>query len=621
MQFSDSYFEDEVRDGFYIPALMKRAWSAHMEVLSDIAAICKKHHIQWFADSGTLLGAVRHKGFIPWDDDIDICMLPEDYIRFNQIIDSELPEGYYIPRNQGNDYRLHTTVWCTKNVCAEEHHLKKFHGFPFVAGVDIFPLYYVAPEPSMAQVHRQLLRIVCNAAARIDEQNQDTSEMQSLVSQAENLLGLCFDKVHSLKEQLFSQLLLLFNRYTPEEAKEVACVSWFLEDFPRKYPVECYSSSILLPFETMEITAPSEYDAILRTQFGDYMTYCRSGSLHDYPCYSAYIKRLSEAAKKEHLSFKFTYRFSSKDLAKPREATLAEDFATLVRSGHKDIFTFIRKNNIDTAKKLLETCQNAAIQIGTALERLEGQWDAVVNHLEKYCELIWQIHETIDSKSAYESQRLNELSGQLDELIDRIDKLAGQPARKRREIVFLPYKASLWSSMEPVWQKVKEDPDCKAFVMPIPYFYKNLDGSFGQIHYEQENFPADVSIADYNAYDFKNGRPDMIFFQSPYDEYNLTVSTHPFFYSRNLKRYTDNLIYIPPLELDASELTDPKASVNLKYYFGMPGPIHADFVLVSSEAMRNACIDYLTAFAGDDTKNLWEEKVICNFQIPFLKTR
>lgn len=93
MEFIDSFFEDEVRDGFFVPSEIKRAWAAELEVLSEIDKICKKHNIQYFADWGTLLATVRHEGFIPWDDDLDIVMKRDDYRRFMEIAQTELPEG------------------------------------------------------------------------------------------------------------------------------------------------------------------------------------------------------------------------------------------------------------------------------------------------------------------------------------------------------------------------------------------------------------------------------------------------------------------------------------------------------------------------------------------------
>ena len=75
MNLAADFFYDEVRDGFYIPGMMKRAWGASMKILSEIDRICKKYDIHYFISAGTLLGAVREGNFIPWDDDLDVIML------------------------------------------------------------------------------------------------------------------------------------------------------------------------------------------------------------------------------------------------------------------------------------------------------------------------------------------------------------------------------------------------------------------------------------------------------------------------------------------------------------------------------------------------------------------
>ena len=91
MEFTREFFYDEVRDGFYIPGIVKRLWGAGLTILSEIDRICKKYNIPYYADGGTLLGAVRDGQFIPWDDDIDIIMRREDFKRFSLFAKKELP--------------------------------------------------------------------------------------------------------------------------------------------------------------------------------------------------------------------------------------------------------------------------------------------------------------------------------------------------------------------------------------------------------------------------------------------------------------------------------------------------------------------------------------------------
>ena len=96
IHFNESFFSGETRRDFYIEPMMKRAWAAQMEMLMMIDEICERHDIAYYADWGTLLGAARHGGFIPWDDDIDIAMKREDLKRFIVYAEKELPSEFLI---------------------------------------------------------------------------------------------------------------------------------------------------------------------------------------------------------------------------------------------------------------------------------------------------------------------------------------------------------------------------------------------------------------------------------------------------------------------------------------------------------------------------------------------
>jgi len=113
------------------------------------------------------------------------------------------------------------------------------------------------------------------------------------------------------------------------------------------------------------------------------------------------------------------------------------------------------------------------------------------------------------------------------------------------EIAFLPYKTSMWDSLESIWMTAEADPDCLAYVVPIPYYERNADGSLGKYFYEGDNMPEYVPVTHYESYNLQERRPDIIYIHNPYDDGNFVTSVDARYYSAELKKFTKLLVYVP----------------------------------------------------------------------------
>ena len=244
-------------------------------------------------------------------------------------------------------------------------------------------------------------------------------------------------------------------------------------------------------------------------------------------------------------------------------------------------------SNPQGAAEVLMQCQEAAIVLGTHLEEMDGQYASLVQILEDYCENIYQINENLPDENLCRKVS-KKIQKQLTKLYSGIKY---DMPEDRKEVVFLPYKASMWDSLESVWEAADADENTDAYVIPIPYFDKNPDGSFKEEHYEGDLYPKNVPITRYDTYDLETRRPDVIYIHNPYDECNHVTSVHPYFYSKNLRKFTDKLVYIPYFVLPEIEPDDQEAVDNMKHFCFMPGTIYADQVIVQSEKMRTIYID------------------------------
>ena len=118
-----------------------------------------------------------------------------------------------------------------------------------------------------------------------------------------------------------------------------------------------------------------------------------------------------------------------------------------------------------------------------------------------------------------------------------------------------------------------------------------------------------MHITRYDDYDFLLHNPEIIVIQNPYDQWNSAVSVPEFFYSSNLKNYTDKLVYIPYFKVDEFSMNNFREYENMQYYCTMPGVVNSDVVIVQSENMKSLYVEKLVEFAGEATRGIWEEKI------------
>ena len=244
--------------------------------------------------------------------------------------------------------------------------------------------------------------------------------------------------------------------------------------------------------------------------------------------------------------------------------------------------------NIPVAIETLAQCQEAAIATGNVLETYGEAGEHIVKDLEDYCENLYQM-----SIAAEDMERCRKLVKRVKKQLLAIhSSIRHDLPEDRKEIVFLPYKASKWDSLESVWRAAEEDESCDAYVIPIPYFDKNPDGSFGRMHYEGNEYPDDVPVTSWEEYRISERRPDVIYFHNPYDQCNYVTSVHPDFYASCLRKYTDMLVYIP--YFIAVNDTVPE------HFCVTPGVLYAHKVVVQSENVRKTYIQEIHKYEREN---------------------
>lgn len=261
------------------------------------------------------------------------------------------------------------------------------------------------------------------------------------------------------------------------------------------------------------------------------------------------------------------------------------DLISTMFDAHKEVKASVNDGKQNEVQTILLDCQNAALNIGATIEECESEDAITIKHLEDYCNIAYDIVVNLLSKASGE-----DMKKLLDSKLLVVKNSVEKDLKVRLEVVFFPYNASMWDSLESIWKDYKKDPDVDTYVVPIPYCDKNPDGSAKKWYYDRDEYPDSVPTLSWEDYDIENRRPDIVYIHNPYDDCNTVTSVHPKFYSSNLKQYTEELIYVPyfvTLGAVPAHLTQ------------VPAIFNADKVLVATKEDKEVYVDTFISVAGE----------------------
>lgn len=233
------------------------------EILKEVVRICDKHNLTYYLDYGTLLGAVRHKGFIPWDNDIDIEMPIDDYRKFLKIAPKEISRDFFVQTYESDPgYNL---LWAQVRANNTTSMPLKYKNWDIHWGMhmDIYPLVGVCEDGIGRKLQSKILEIT---QVLINKEYLMACEPENLnKSRKVQLLY----KLPRTVRSFLSSALLRVGLKAPFAAKSCCPLDWAL---PHRIDPAAYKTKATVEFEGAMLAAPGDYDYVLTTLYGDYMT-------------------------------------------------------------------------------------------------------------------------------------------------------------------------------------------------------------------------------------------------------------------------------------------------------------------------------------------------------------
>ena len=298
LDIPEKFFEGEERSGYYVSPLMKKVWAVQLDLLAEFSRVCEKHNLKWWMEAGTLLGAVRHRGFIPWDDDSDVIMMRKDFDRLLEIAESEFKKPYFLRSwRSGENIPLarfinEDTTLLPYDSLITLRDEKKVSGYRCIC-LDVCPLdnlpdderetkslytqMHSLARPRSVKIYDKIVRWTYYYRPSLSLWKRPiTAALHYALSLVKPFIGGIKEKLRQKEEKQSKKFTDAFASLNYPDGRRIAklvCANDSAFMSRRIWERSWFDETVYLPFEMLTLPAPLGYEKVLDTFYGNWHEY------------------------------------------------------------------------------------------------------------------------------------------------------------------------------------------------------------------------------------------------------------------------------------------------------------------------------------------------------------
>ncbi len=258
------FFKEEYIDGFWVDEKRKKIWAVALDLLLEFDRVCKKHNLRYYVMYGSLLGVIRHEGgFIPWDDDMDVCMPREDYEKMLALT-GEFNFPYFLQTPYNDEGYCATWIKLRNCNTSAISYAFRYEKFNLGIGLDIYPLDKCVKE-GYEDRYEEIKKIALQCSGFMRRSNPSPSE------EDKKRMDMCKEESAIC---LYEKIQKIARQFENIKTEYMALAVLTIYEAPRfLYRAEDFEEIEYREICGYKFPIPKNYDNILRTTYGNYMEF------------------------------------------------------------------------------------------------------------------------------------------------------------------------------------------------------------------------------------------------------------------------------------------------------------------------------------------------------------